>query len=96
MNSDDLIATEEICIRYQVERTFITTLCERGLIEVVTIEQQEYIPSDKIAEFEKMRRLHYDLEINIEGLEAVQHLLEQLKELQKHNIQLRNRLDLYE
>lgn len=96
MNLDDLIATDEICIRYQVERTFITSLYESGLIELVRIEQQEYIPSDKISEFEKMRRLHYELDINIEGLQAVQHLLEQLKELQKRNIQLRNRLNLYE
>ncbi len=96
MNIEDLIATEELCEKYKVEYTFIRSLNESGLIKIVTYEQREYVPCDKMAEFEKMRRLHYDLNINLEGLEAVQHLLKQLKKLQEKNRQLRNRLDLYE
>lgn len=96
MNLEDLIATEELCERYKVEHTFIRSLNESGLIEVITIERREYIPGNKMAEFEKMCRLHYELNINIEGLEAVQHLLKQLTKLQEKNRQLRNRLDLYE
>lgn len=96
MNLEELIATEELCERYKVEHTFIRSLSESGLIEIITIEQREYVHCDRMAEFEKMRRLHYDLEINLEGLEAVNHLLNQLKELQKINRRLQNRLNLYE
>lgn len=96
MNLEELIATEELCERYKVEHTFIRSLSESGLIEIITIEQREYVHCDRMAEFEKMRRLHYDLEINLEGLEAVTHLLEQLRELQKTNQRLQNRLNLYE
>lgn len=96
MNLEDLITTEEICVRYQVERTFIQSLSESGLIEVIRVEQKEYVHCDKIGEFEKMHRLHYDLNINLEGLEAIQHLLKQVKQLQKDNRRLRNRLKIFE
>ncbi|HEY9184201.1 MAG TPA: chaperone modulator CbpM [Salegentibacter sp.] len=96
MNLEDLIPTEEICTRYKVEQTFISSLSQSGLIRIVTVEKSEYVPSDEIAEFEKLRRLHYELDINLEGLEAIQHLLTQLEELQNQNRKLKNRLGLYE
>jgi len=96
MNLEELIATEELCERYKVEHTFIRSLSDSGILEIITVEQREYVHCDMVAEFEKMRRLHYDLEINLEGLEAVHHLLNQLRELQKTNRKLQNRLGLYE
>lgn len=96
MNLEEFVSTHEICEKYRVEHTFIRSLSDSGLIEVVKISHQEYIHCDKLSEFEKMRRLHYDLEINVEGLEAIQHLLKQVKQLQKKNLQLLTRLNLYE
>lgn len=96
MKLEELISTDELCSRYRVERTFISSLYESGLIEVITVEQKDYVHYDRIRDFEKMHRLHYELNINLEGLEAVQHLLKQLKKLQKQNLQLRNRLNIYE
>jgi len=96
MNLEDLIPTGELCTRYKVEQTFVSSLYESGLIEVVTVEETQYLHCDEISEFERLRRLHYDLDINVEGLEAIQHLIGQVKNLQKQNQRLRNRLDLYE
>lgn len=96
MISDDLIPAEEICSLYKVERTFISSLYESGLIEIVTVERKEYLPCDHLRNFEKMMRLHKDLNINVEGLEAIHHLLDQVQKLQKQNVRLRNRLSLYE
>ena len=96
MNLEELIATDEICVLYHVEHAFINHLNESGLIEVISVEQKKYIHCDRISEFEKLRRLHYDLKINIEGIETIQHLLHKVKELQKENIKLRNRLNLFE
>ncbi|MBZ9728205.1 chaperone modulator CbpM [Salegentibacter sp. JZCK2] len=96
MNLEDLIPTDEICTRYKVERTFVSSLYESGLIEIITVEETQYVHCDEISEFERLWRLHYDLDINLEGLEAIQHLLEQVKKLQKQNLRLKNRLGLYE
>lgn len=96
MNLDELIATEELCERYRIEHTFIRSLNDSGLLEVITVEKTEYIHCNKMAEFEKMLRMHFDLEINLEGLEAVNHLLKKLNTLKQENLDLRNRLSLYE
>lgn len=96
MNLENLFTTDEICTRYKVERTFISSLHESGLIDIVTVEQTQYIHCDQMGDLEKLMRLHFDLEINMEGLEAIHHLLQQLRELQQQNIELRNRLNLYE
>ncbi len=96
MNKDNLIPAEEICVRYKVERQFVSSLFESGIIEIVKIEEIEYIPDEHLGEFERMIRLSRDLEINMEGLEAIHHLLQQIDKLQKDNRKLRNRLGLYE
>lgn len=96
MRDRDLIPADEICIHYQVERQFVRSLNDSGIIEIVTVQETEYIHCDHLAQFEKMMRLHHDLHINVEGLEAVNHLLDKLESLQKDNRKLRNRLGLYE
>lgn len=96
MKPEELITTEELCSIYKVERTFITSLSHSGLLKVIEVEQKEYVHSDAIGEFEKMHRLYHDLHINIEGLEAIHHLLGQVQKLQKKNRKLRNRLSIYE
>ncbi|MEX1131718.1 MAG: chaperone modulator CbpM [Flavobacteriales bacterium] len=40
--------------------------------------------------------MHYDLEINLEGLEAISHLLDQMDAAQQEARELRERLLLYE
>ncbi len=96
MKNEDLIPADEICMRYKVERQFVSSLYESGIIEMVTIQENEYIHCDHLADFEKMMRLHKELEINIEGLEAINHLLRKINRLQQDNLRLRNRLGLYE
>ncbi len=96
MNLEELIATEELCERYSVEHTFIRSLSTSGLLEVITVEKREYVHCDRMAEFEKLMRLHFDLDINLEGLEAIKHLLDRLSDLKEENLALRNRLGLYE
>jgi len=40
--------------------------------------------------------LHVDLDINIEGLDAISHLLQKVNALQNELVALRNRLQIYE
>ena len=96
MRDQDLIPADEICVRYQVERQFVRSLNDSGIIEIITVKETEYIHCDHLAQFEKMMRLHHDLQINIEGLEAITHLLDKVKSLQNDNLRLQNRLGIYE
>jgi len=43
-----------------------------------------------------MLRLHYDLNINLEGIDAVTSLLKQISNLQQELLAVKNKLSLYE
>lgn len=96
MEKKDLIPAEEICSHYHVEYSFINELQEHELIELNVIEETSYLPSDHLPDLEKFIRLHYDLDINMEGLEAVNHLLQQMHTMQHKIKSLENKLHLYE
>ncbi|QXP58350.1 chaperone modulator CbpM [Olleya sp. HaHaR_3_96] len=96
MEVTDLISITTFCTHYNVPTTFINDLQDYELIEVVISEQEEYIKITQINEVEKMMRLHYDLNINLEGLDAVYNLLKRVENLQSEITSLNNKLRLYE
>lgn len=96
MNVEDWILTEDLCTHYRVEKQFIRALRDNDMLEIHTIERREYIPARQIREFERMRRLYYEMHINMEGLEVVRNLLERIGTLQHEKQALLNRLNLYE
>ncbi|HEU0226474.1 MAG TPA: chaperone modulator CbpM [Arachidicoccus soli] len=96
MESKDLIPAEEICSHYHVEYSFINELQEHELIELNVVEEATYLPADHLGDLERFIRLHYDLDINMEGLEAVNHLLKQMHTMQHQISSLENKLRLYE
>ena len=96
MEKEELMDAQEFCRHYQVEYSFITALHESGLIEITTVEEKGFIPESQVPELEKLSRLHYDLHINVEGIEAISHLLQKNKGLQSRLAQLEERLRIYE
>ena len=95
MQEHELILAQEFCTHYQVEMNFIHSLQEFGLVEVISNEGNDYVSADRLNELEKMIRLHYDLNVNIEGIDVILHLLEQLDEAQREANELRNQLKFY-
>jgi hypothetical protein len=91
MKNENLVAIEEFCIHYQVESSFLYSLAEFGLIEVITLEETQYLHKDQIKDAEKMMRLHYDLDINIEGIHAIFNLLQRVDNMQEELTVLRNK-----
>ncbi len=90
MEREDLIPAEDFCLYHNIEYSFITSLEDSGLITVTSVEQSTYIPSDELQKLEKFVRLHYDLDINVEGIETISHLLEKIEEMQREILQLKN------
>ena len=89
-----LIAAEEFCSYYSIDRTFIAALCESGLIEVTSIRKKIFLDTADLHQLEKLSRLHYDLDINVEGLEAINHLLKLIERMQSEISELNHRLEL--
>jgi chaperone modulatory protein CbpM len=96
MQEEDFILTAEFCKFYQVDSSFLHSLEEYGLIEFKVFNNSQFIHKDALHELEKYIRLHYDLSINMEGLDAIHHLLQRLNEMQLELTALRNRLSFYE
>lgn len=69
---------------------------EYELVEIIVIKKETYIKITQLHEVEKMMRLHYDLDINFEGIDVVYNLLKQVESLQKEIVSLKNRLNLHE
>ena len=57
---------------------------------------ERYIEESQFMALEKFTRLHQDLHINEEGIEALAHLLEKIETMQLEIRNLKNRLRLYE
>ena len=96
MTDDQYISIEQFCLQNQVDHSFIHLLNERGIMEIIVLEELELIPMSKLPLLEKCMHLHYELEINIEGIEAIQHLLQKVEDMQNEIISLQNRLSFYE
>jgi signal transduction histidine kinase len=96
METRDLILIEHFCANHELEFSFIDSLHEFGLIEVIIHEDNKYIHQEQLKEVEKMMRMHYDLDINMEGIDVISHLLKRMNSLQKELIETQNKLRLYE
>lgn len=96
MDTEQLIPADEFCTHYNAELTFIQNLNEFGLIEVTMVEERGYVTADQLKDLEQYIRLHYDLGINIEGIDAIANILQRIKNLQHEMSLLRNKLQVYE
>jgi len=96
MQTEYLIAIDEFCAKHDIEVSFISSLQHTGLIEITTIEKVGFIPVDQIRQLEIFMRFYYELDINLEGIETISHMLQRVNDLQEEIVELRNRLGLYE
>ncbi|MDB5120311.1 MAG: MerR family transcriptional regulator [Sphingobacteriales bacterium] len=96
MDTKEFIPVATFCYHHNVEISFIMSLQEHGLIDIVNIDENQCIPIKYLVEAEKFVRLHNELEINTEGIDAVYQLLQRINEMQNEISFLKNRLNLYE
>ncbi len=96
MQTENLIAVSEFCINHNIEISFISSLQQTGLIEIYTIKETEFIDAGQLQQLEKFIRLYYELDINLEGIETITHLLQRINSLQDEIVMLKNKLRFYE
>ena len=96
MATQDMITAQDFCIHHNVEISFIQSLNESGLIEVTQQEETLCVPLHQLPQLEKMVRLYYEMDSNMEGLETITHLLNRMNEMQQEIVKLQNRLGVYE
>ena len=55
---------------------------------------ERYLTFTQLPEVERYSRMYYDLSINIEGIDAIHHLLQRMEEMQNELHELRSQLRL--
>ena len=96
MDNTDMVTLDDFCASHHIEISFIQSLEENGLIETVIVDQALYITSNDLPKLEQITRLHQELNINPEGIDAINHLLKHIEEMKQEIVQLRNRIRFYE
>jgi len=96
MESKELIQLDLFCKHHEIELTFLNALHEMGLIEIVSHRENRFLETERLPEIEKMIYWHYELDINLEGIDTIIHLLGKMNHLQQELTLLKNRLSLYE
>ena len=96
MEIENLIQVEAFCLCHDIHPSFVHNLSDLGLIEVTTIETHHYLFKEHTGDIERMLRMHQELGINIEGIDAITHLLNRVKSLHEELRIVKNRLRLYE
>jgi len=86
------ISREELVKIYNIEITFFDELVDEGLLHVETENEVQYLLYEDLPVFEKFTNWHYDLEINLPGLEVIHHMLRKMEDLKKKNRELMNKL----
>lgn len=96
MQNEDMVSANEFCIHHDIGLSFIQSLTEHGLIETVVLEENIFLPVSQLGRLEKIIRLHFELDINLEGVETITHLLQRMEEMQENITRLNNRLKALE
>ncbi|MNJ98930.1 Chaperone modulatory protein CbpM [compost metagenome] len=92
----ELIAITEYCIKYDIEPSFISSLEESGIIILTNVGEEKFISTNQLTEIDRYIHFHYDLLINIEGIDAIRHLLEKVSQMQHEILQLKKQLQLHQ
>jgi len=90
MEKKEFISIEEFCTYYRIETAFVRALDEHGLIELTQTNQSYSIEFEQLSMLEKYMHMHYDLDVNVEGIEVISHLLQKIDRLQSEMRSLRN------
>lgn len=96
MKQDNYIAIADFCSSHNVTTQFVMQLYDLGLVDVVHRKELHYLPLQQLPKAERIVRLYLDLDINLEGIEVITHLLDRMQDMQTQMLSLQNKLRRYE
>ena len=88
------ISREELVEIYGIEINFFNALQDSGLVKTESENHITYLLFEELPAFEKFTNWHYDLEVNLAGLEILNHLLQKIDDLQAENRRLNRTVNL--
>ena len=95
MKETELISIQQFCEIYNTPISFFDELFNYEIISFEVVDDAKHIYLEDINTVEKLMRLHYDLNINMEGLDVALNLINQINDLQEQINDLKRQLDFY-
>lgn len=86
------ISREELVQIYNIEITFFDELVDSGLLNIEMDNEIRYLMYEDLPTFERFTNWHYDLEINLPGLEVIHNMLQKMENLNQINRELMQKL----
>lgn len=82
------ISIEKVVQIYNIDDHFVQELIASELLHPQTENSVQYIMYEELPHLERFTNWHYDLEINLPGIEIIHKLLSQIEELRNENRRL--------
>lgn len=92
----ELFAITEYCTIHNIDPSFVYSLQQEGLITITTNDDNNFVEEEELHRLEIYTRLYSQLGINTEGIDAIAHLLDKMRNMQDELNALKTRLRLYE
>lgn len=96
MSNESYILVSSLCRHYAVEQSLLYSLRDHELLEITTIESDDYLHHEHLAHFERLMRINKDLHLDPESMDVVVGLLEKIENLQHKLAEVQSRLGIYE
>jgi hypothetical protein len=93
MEEENYISIRTFCQLHGVRESFVHSMNEFEIVRINQRKGEAMLPLEELPLLEKMVRLHNELDINEEGVQAIFHLLQQVEDLQDEVAKLRRKLD---
>jgi|JI9StandDraft_2_1071091.scaffolds.fasta_scaffold701874_2 hypothetical protein len=90
-----LIALKTFCLQHDIPADFILELHQHEIIQLVVEKRSRFIPIKQLQELERIIRIYRDLQLDINGIQTVLHLVNRLQEKDAEINALRNQLNFY-
>ncbi len=85
---NERISIEEVIRLYKIDYSFLDQLIDSELLHPETDNSVQYIIYEELPHLERFANWHYDLEVNLPGIEIIHKLLKQIEELRTENRRL--------
>jgi len=93
MKEEQYISVKTFCERHGIGESFVRSMYEYEILHIHFEQEGGKLHLEDLPLLEKMVRLHNELDINPEGIQAIYHLLGQVESLQQEVAALKRRLN---
>jgi hypothetical protein len=92
---NEMITITAYCAHHHTEPSFIDALEKGGLLTITVVNEERFIDYEQLQQLECYTRWYYDMDINVPGIDAINNLLQKVKQMQQQIEDLKHQLALY-